>query len=280
MNVEEFANSIVQTVKERLSSPLTGALALSWTVWNYKAVLVLLSTKKVEDKILIIDHLLYQGRIDAIKHLVVGPLVTAFLVVGLYPMLSLAGYKLWANWQLRFRKVQQALDKERLITKDEYEKWIQESYERTSRHAREIEQKNALIASQKATIEELNSLVSSLKQEGSQPVQDAGGSSDEDDVQTKHVMDKILNNRFVLNFNPKLRDEGRKVMLFGKSGTVLAGRNENESSWRAVNGWLEFLNSKGEVHNRFAWHPAINAFIATNEADLPAIPNQRMIVEN
>ena len=62
-----------------------------------------------------------------------------------------------------------------------------------------------------------------------------------------------------------------KIMRFGKGGVILDGKNKNESSWRIQSGYLELLDSDGQVHSRFYYNPVSKRFSHTNDLDTGSI---------
>ena len=283
MKIGDVTDSLLSTVKERVSSPYTGAVLLSWMAWNYQLVLVLLSSKSVEEKILIIDWLLYEDGLDKAIHLLIGPMLTAYVIVGIYPAFSLFGYKLWSLWHIAIRAIQQKVDAGKLISKEEFLRIEKEAADELTRLRRSIDMKDVTISDLRAERDGLNALVEKLREAANEPTYDpatgAVHSGEEElghSILNQQLIDRLLGNQFVLSFNKKLGDNGRKRMLFGPDGMILEGANDNEASWRVSNGLLEFLNSDGGLYNQFYWHPGAGEFVAVNKSDLPALPGQRL----
>ncbi len=88
----------------------------------------------------------------------------------------------------------------------------------------------------------------------------------------------LLNRKYRLFFNPKIKGKS-KIMQFGANGVILEGKNKNESSWQIRNGFLELLNSDGQVHSRFYFIPKDNRFNHTNDADTHSIRGQYIVLE-
>ncbi len=95
-----------------------------------------------------------------------------------------------------------------------------------------------------------------------------------------HLIQILLITKYRLFFNPRVPGlKKTKIMRFGKDGKILEGQNDNESSWRIRNNFLEFLNSKYEVHSRFYYSPSDGRFYHTNDQDTLSIRNQYMVPE-
>lgn len=277
MTLDEITKSLLHTARERLTSPFTGALILSWIAWNYKAVLVLFSSKSVEDKIIYWEFLIYRNDSEAATMLLWGPLLTAFLIVTVYPIGSLMMYGVWAFWQKQFRKVQLYLDKDRLVSRAELRDWQRETYEQMTRYARDIEQKDALIQGLRNGSEEQTALIEQLKTELAEATLADAQASESKSQLDRILREKMISSSFSLLENTRGKGSEQTEMIFGPDGLIIAGRTNEINSWRIDGGFLEFLDALGEVYNRFFWKPNERAFIGTNEDELPARKGQALI---
>ena len=88
--MKDFIKKILETSKDRLKNPLVGSFILSWLVFNWKGVLVVLfSSKSIEDRIS------YVAKEDySILLLLWLPLLMALFYVVILPYLSLVIEKL------------------------------------------------------------------------------------------------------------------------------------------------------------------------------------------
>lgn len=87
--LDELSNSVKATLYERLSSPLAGAFLLSWGVWNWRPLLVLVaSSASVEDRIEYVGTHYWDA-----ANLYWGPLLSTIVLVTLVPWLSAWTFK-------------------------------------------------------------------------------------------------------------------------------------------------------------------------------------------
>lgn len=76
-----------------------------------------------------------------------------------------------------------------------------------------------------------------------------------------HIRKELLRRRFRLYFNPAASGKSKsKVMLFGPDGEIIKGGNKNESRWRIIDGFLEFVDAEGAAHSRFHYSQAEDTF--------------------
>lgn len=85
--------------------------------------------------------------------------------------------------------------------------------------------------------------------------------------------------RFRLFYNPELGPKKSKIIVFGKTGDILTGKNDNETMWRVKNGQLELLQSDGLVHSRFNFYPQNRVLLHTNDEDTKSIKGQYIVPE-
>ena len=101
--LDEFRKSIQLILHERITSPLSGAVILSWLVWNWRIPYFLLFSD---------SSLTLSGRITHVEaHFlnysenVILPLVSALFLVLVYPFATTGALSVW----LRFRKWQNSI---------------------------------------------------------------------------------------------------------------------------------------------------------------------------
>lgn len=105
---DEFVRGIREYVSDRFLSPLSSSITAAWCLWNYKALIVILSGESAIRKIHLM-HLVYQDPFYSVFHLVVGPLATAIFYIYVFPYPSNWVY----SYSLRRRK--EALERKREI---------------------------------------------------------------------------------------------------------------------------------------------------------------------
>jgi len=105
---DDIVKGIREYVSDRFMSPLGASLTVSWCLWNYKALLIVLSGESAIRKINLL-HLVYQDNAYSAVHLAAGPLATAAFYILAFPYPSNWVY----SYSLRRRK--EALDLKREI---------------------------------------------------------------------------------------------------------------------------------------------------------------------
>ena len=87
----------------------------------------------------------------------------------------------------------------------------------------------------------------------------------------------LMSKRFRLFYNPSMGLDQSKNIRFGPGGKISEGGNDNENTWRIVNGKLELVQADGHVHSRFFYLPDSQMFIHTGDNDTKSIRGQYII---
>ena len=98
--LNDLITSAKETLLDRLTSPLIGSFVLAWPLWNYKFVVILLSSNSVTVTFQLIETIAFRSGWEVAWRGVLAPLASALAYVFLYP------YP--ATWVFRFVRRHQA----------------------------------------------------------------------------------------------------------------------------------------------------------------------------
>jgi len=112
--ISEFVRTIRAHLYERITSPLAGALIISWCLWNYSVLIVLFSSLPPSEKIDLIQASLLDYNRSAIR-----PLLTAVFFVFLYPFPARFVYWFTRKQKKALRDIRQKIEDEELLTREE-----------------------------------------------------------------------------------------------------------------------------------------------------------------
>lgn len=117
--VKDIWASLVAGVRERTTNPLTAALVISWIFWNYKFAIVLISNESPATKLQLIERL-YPANLETyLGSALLMPIVTAFLYVLAYPLLSRKIVKYSREHQIELANSIKVVEGNRLLTVEE-----------------------------------------------------------------------------------------------------------------------------------------------------------------
>lgn len=149
--IKDLWASLVASITERSTNPLTGAFAVSWAAWNYKFFVLLFSDLSPAKTFAGIQEL-YADPLDRLLSGFAFPFVTALLYVFVYPYLT--------GWLVPWYRQRQVLLANSL---KKIEGKRVRTVEEVTRIVREYEQKiNAADADQKAARAEAGALRNAL----------------------------------------------------------------------------------------------------------------------
>lgn len=152
---DDLAKTVKAQLYERVSSPLLGAFTISWVVWNYRFVLLLLSSMPIADKFSYIDNNIFSSPDTIFLRGSLYPILTSLLLIFVYPIPAKFVYGYWRKRQRELKEIQQRIDDETPLTRDEARELRQETLKATLDFEQEIERRLAEISRLKEVIKEL-----------------------------------------------------------------------------------------------------------------------------
>ena len=144
--LDELVKSVRMHLSERLTSPLLGAFVVSWIIWNFRFLLIVISAESVESKLRLIDHIAFPGIWPAILHGIVGPLVTALAWIFLYPYPAKRVYEFARRRQRDLLEIRRVIEGETPLTVEDTRKFRREFSVREQELNLEIDRKDQEIA--------------------------------------------------------------------------------------------------------------------------------------
>ena len=266
--IDEFTKSLKANLYDRVVSPLFGAFVLSWLVWNYRLVVVLLATGTFEHKFAYIDTVLYKGdSIYDLWTLLVYPLGSALLFLFLYPFPAQWVYSFWRQQQKKLKMIRQKIEDETPLTIEEARKLkkgfsnISQDYENVILvHEREIDRL-------KKIIEEERGIKDALRAELEKKPDMPPAPTASDDF-GQHKIEKLLLNYSFQLTAPAASGVASRRIEFVRGGKIFRGNSNSFNKWRIHDGKLEILNSENVVIGRYDYIPEKRIFLSTDDVDL------------
>lgn len=163
--ITESLNSIKAYLYDRTSSPLLGSLIVSWSAWNYKFIMLILSNLSYSDKLRMIS-ILYDTYMEFWGIGILFPLSTSLIYLFVFPYPALVVYKFSLKRRLDLNKIKQENENSKLLTAEESINLRMEMESIKLKIASQIqskdkliEEKDALIDSQAVLITEKDELI-------------------------------------------------------------------------------------------------------------------------
>lgn len=153
--MRDIFDSIGAAVKDRFTNPLTGAFIISWFVWNYKLVVILISDMKPYVKFSYVQNHLYPDSLSVVIWGVLVPLATALAYIIIYPHPSRWVYEYALKQSRENRKIRHKVEDETPLSVDESRKIIAERHSEAARYEAELDQKDTALKQCRALIKEL-----------------------------------------------------------------------------------------------------------------------------
>lgn len=153
--LDDLTKSIKAQLYERVSSPLIASFGIAWLGWNYRFVLVLLTSGTYTEKFAYIDANLFPTFQQILLTGTVYPLATALFMLFIYPFPAKYVYRYWRERQRELKEIQKQIDDETPLTREEAKQIRQAALKAALDHETEIERQSDEIARLKEFIKEL-----------------------------------------------------------------------------------------------------------------------------
>lgn len=162
--MEEIIKSIKAFLYDRASSPLIGALIISWSFWNYKMFFILFSDEKIENKFLLISTLFDKNNpieifgltlpfsLSMLCNGAIYPILLTIFYIYIYPFLAEPVYKLSLQTQLKLINLKKENEGKKLLTVEESNKMQLELLNLQDKYEEETEKLRTKISSLQALL--------------------------------------------------------------------------------------------------------------------------------
>ncbi|WP_422134944.1 hypothetical protein [Endozoicomonas sp. ALD040] len=262
MKLSDLSDDIKASLYTRLSSPLAGALMLSWVIWNIDAVLVIaFENKSMSERIAFVnDQYLTSFLFDWFAPVALG---IAWILI--YPVLSRIIFKYWETQRVEKEKTRIKLLGELPITPDEHMRLLKEVsdskqkyvevHEVNKKQSAEIENliaKNNGLESASLALKNIESSLNDRISSVTEQMENAKSELDRvrrtltsknNDLKTR-CEDLESDKKILLNELSKIKDDQKKNQGLGVLGTSLFNnRNSNLPNLLKNNENLEKLSN-------------------------------------
>lgn len=117
--LDDLTKTVKAQLYERIGSPLLGPFLFSWCAWNYKFILVLISSLEPPKKFELIQSAIYTTDVDVWLNGVAFPLSTALAYIFFLPWVDRAVFWYVRSRQNEMKHLQSELDKENPMLPEE-----------------------------------------------------------------------------------------------------------------------------------------------------------------
>lgn len=258
--LKEALESLRTNWISRATSPLFGALAISWVVWNHRLLFVLFSEKSIAWRFNYIDSRLYPTVADFALYHFVGPVLSAVLYLYLFPYPARAVFRYTLKRRKELNDISLAIEGQQLLTLEEAQMLRKEManaeaqrQQEKEKHAREMEQVSKANA---ALAERVNAAQLAEIQAEAQTIQARP------DFAKARITKYLLSRPFLFIFNPTVsREDGARTMMFASSGEIKMGGDGDYSHWAVTpTGEIQFHDDGGNLTAKFSLDPKDASF--------------------
>lgn len=167
--ITEAITNIKAVLYDRLSSPLFGSFILSWSLWNYKFILLITSSMPPTNKFFIIDTYIFYDKNHIFLNGFLYPLLTSSAIIFIYPYPSRYIYEFWLKKQKELLDIKQNIEGTSLLSLEQSRNIRKEIAEVQIYNENEITEKNNKIEALKQIIIDKEKEIDSLNSKVNQP---------------------------------------------------------------------------------------------------------------
>lgn len=153
--MNDFLNSIKAHLYDRTTSPLFGAFAISWAIWNYKFLLIAFSSVEVIDKFRLIENRLYPNVETVLTIGLLLPFMTSLAFIFIYPYPARYVYRFVRNRQKDLAKIRQEIEDKTPLTQEESRRIRRDALRLELEYEQELERERTENKRLKEIVEEL-----------------------------------------------------------------------------------------------------------------------------
>lgn len=146
--MEDFVKNIKAQLYDRVSSPLSFSFIVSWVIWNYRYLIIVISSMEPDKKFSAIDALSAAYTSNWVYWLQFGilfPLLTTFLYIFLYPLPAKFVFRYVREKQRELKTIQTSIDDETPVSTEESRALKRQVREIVKDYEAEISEKDELI---------------------------------------------------------------------------------------------------------------------------------------
>jgi hypothetical protein len=212
--ITEAITNIKAVLYDRLSSPLFGSFILSWSLWNYKFILLITSSMPPTNKFFIIDTYIYYDKYHIFLNGFLYPLLTSSAIIFIYPYPAKYIYEFWLKKQKELLDIKQNIEGTSLLSLEQSINIRKEIAEIQIYNEKELNEKNNKIESLKQIIIDKDNEIASLNSKVNKPVKINKSSNPLHDS----INDILKNNGIIKteNNNDLLTDDEKNILFVFK----------------------------------------------------------------
>ncbi len=159
--LSDAVTSVKAYLYERAVSPLLGSLIISWCVWNYKFLLLLISKLDFSEKLRLIN-VLYSNDYEIYLQGIAFPFVTSMVYLFVFPYPSELVYKFSLRRQKILNDMKNELQENELLTLEQSKAIRNQLADVERQFDEQVERKDRVISARDREIEELRAQIEAI----------------------------------------------------------------------------------------------------------------------
>lgn len=163
--MNEFIESLGNTIKDRILSPLAGSFMISWVLWNYKVIFVLFSDVKPWVKFGYISDQIWDDPLKTVLLVVVAPLLSSAFYIYVYPPIARYVLEYVGNDNKKTLLLKQKINDEKPASQEDFKKYKESHDRQLAKLEQQNKQLSNLVAEYRAAQQSIEDAVKTHKDE-------------------------------------------------------------------------------------------------------------------
>lgn len=221
--LDDLAKSVKAQLYERVSSPLLAAFSMSWVAWNYRFILILVSSMSATEKIAYVDSQIFPTFQEIASRGALYPLLTALSLIFIYPIPAKYVYQHWRLRQKELKEIQQQIDDETPLTKEEARQLRRDTLAASMEYDKALQDRATEIARLKELVQELQKQSAVIGEPPKHEAEIPSNGADELDEAQMAMLEKIAKAPSRSLKNHIINAESDRVLAEYNLGELLNG---------------------------------------------------------
>lgn len=152
--IDEIYQSIRAQLYERAVSPLMGSFLVSWCLWNYKIILVILSGLTIQEKLSFIDTIHFSNWVLIATYGLLYPLATSVAYIIFYPHPAKYFFEYSSRRQKELSDLKKTIHEESLLSVADSRELNRKIFQLENEYQKELDSKDLEITHLKALVKD------------------------------------------------------------------------------------------------------------------------------
>lgn len=183
--MEKLIDFLKEILQDRVTNPLTISFIISWCLWNYKFIIILLSDNSVSTTFHLVAEFSFKDNYDYFFKGLLLPLASSLFYIFLYPLPSKLVYSYFLKKNLEIKSIKNTIENSRVLT-------LEESQNLRSFYTKERISLTEIVANRDAEIHALRDEMQKLKNSNHQELESDKEKKSKSNIESELIKENLI----------------------------------------------------------------------------------------